>query len=211
MLMKQTSYHSYPKYSETLMLSMLGKNCSRWQFEIFFSYFSQKTDFDISCKLSPQQIVYSEDNMHGITKSIFWKKIRTSNSVFRDNKCTPTMNFSVFLLLWPWKLGQGHQNQIYYVQIIYPWKFDKNPTTGSQDIVQTRKSHTDANAKADANWIHICQPTLPEGLWDLEMDKLFANSGDSDHQMRHSDLGLHCLQITLLGISRLQWVIWSYE
>ena len=38
--------------------------------------------------------------------------------------------------------------------------------------------------------------------------ELFANSGDPD-QMPHvaaSDLGLHCLPITLLGVSRLQWV-----
>ena len=38
--------------------------------------------------------------------------------------------------------------------------------------------------------------------------KPFANSGDHD-QTPHSaasDLGLHCLPITLLGISRLQWV-----
>ena len=40
------------------------------------------------------------------------------------------------------------------------------------------------------------------------MAKLFANSGNPD-QMLHSvasDLGLHCLPITLLGVSRLQWV-----
>ena len=40
------------------------------------------------------------------------------------------------------------------------------------------------------------------------MAKLFANSGDPD-QMPHSvasDLGLHCLPITLLRVSRLQWV-----
>ena len=40
------------------------------------------------------------------------------------------------------------------------------------------------------------------------MAELFANSGDPD-QMPHStasDLGLHCLQKTLLGVSRLQWV-----
>ena len=40
------------------------------------------------------------------------------------------------------------------------------------------------------------------------MDKLFAKSGDPD-QMPHSaasDLGLHCLPITLLRVSRLQWV-----
>ena len=40
------------------------------------------------------------------------------------------------------------------------------------------------------------------------MAKLFANSGDPD-QTPHSgasDLGLHCLPITLLWVSRLQWV-----
>ena len=40
------------------------------------------------------------------------------------------------------------------------------------------------------------------------MIALFANSGDPD-QMPHSatsDLGLHCLLNTLLGVSRLQWV-----
>ena len=39
------------------------------------------------------------------------------------------------------------------------------------------------------------------------MAKLFANSGDSD-QTPHSvvpDLGLQCLPITILGISRLKW------
>ena len=40
------------------------------------------------------------------------------------------------------------------------------------------------------------------------MAKLFANSGDPD-QTPHpvaSDLGLHCLSVTLLGVSRHQWV-----
>ena len=40
------------------------------------------------------------------------------------------------------------------------------------------------------------------------MVELFANSGDPD-QMLHStasDLGLHCLPITLLGVSRVHWV-----
>ena len=39
------------------------------------------------------------------------------------------------------------------------------------------------------------------------MAKLYANSGDPD-QMPHSaasDLGLHCLPITLLQVSQLQW------
>ena len=45
------------------------------------------------------------------------------------------------------------------------------------------------------------------------MAKLFANSGDPD-QMPHSaasDLGLHCLSITLLQVSRLQWVKESFK
>ena len=40
------------------------------------------------------------------------------------------------------------------------------------------------------------------------MVELFANSGDSDQTPRSvaSDLGLHCLQNTLLAVTRLQWV-----
>ena len=44
------------------------------------------------------------------------------------------------------------------------------------------------------------------------MAKLFANSGDPD-QTPHSaasDLGLHCLPVTLLRVSRLQWVNANY-
>ena len=35
--------------------------------------------------------------------------------------------------------------------IIYPWKFGKTQITGSQNIVQTRQRHIDANT--NANWI----------------------------------------------------------
>ena len=41
------------------------------------------------------------------------------------------------------------------------------------------------------------------------MVEIFANSKDPD-QTPHSaasDLGLHCLPITRLGVSRLQWVM----
>ena len=40
------------------------------------------------------------------------------------------------------------------------------------------------------------------------MVDLFANSGDPDQtpQNAASDLGLHCLPVTPLGVSRLQWV-----
>ena len=37
------------------------------------------------------------------------------------------------------------------------------------------------------------------------MAKLFANSGDPDQTPWASDLGLHCLPITLLWVSRLHW------
>ena len=45
------------------------------------------------------------------------------------------------------------------------------------------------------------------------MDILFANSEDPDQTPRSaaSDLGLHCLPITLLGVSRLQWVKTIYH
>ena len=43
------------------------------------------------------------------------------------------------------------------------------------------------------------------------MAELLANSGDTDQMPRSAalDLGLHFLPITLLGVSRLQWVNYS--
>ena len=40
------------------------------------------------------------------------------------------------------------------------------------------------------------------------MAEVFVNSGDPDQQPHSaaSDLGLHCLPITFLEVSRLQWV-----
>ena len=40
------------------------------------------------------------------------------------------------------------------------------------------------------------------------MVELFANSGDPAQTPRSTafDLGLHCLPVTLLEVSRLQWV-----
>ena len=40
------------------------------------------------------------------------------------------------------------------------------------------------------------------------MIELFANCGDPDQMPNSvaSDLGLHCLLVTFLGVSRLQWV-----
>ena len=45
------------------------------------------------------------------------------------------------------------------------------------------------------------------------MVELYANSGDPD-QMPHSaasDLGVHCLPVTVLGISRLQLVKLTFK
>ena len=57
-----------------LTLSTLGKIFSRLLTEIFYLIFSQKTDFDISCKLSPIetictkcQILFSGKNKKNIT------------------------------------------------------------------------------------------------------------------------------------------------
>ena len=40
------------------------------------------------------------------------------------------------------------------------------------------------------------------------MAKLFSNSGDPDQRLQNvvSDRGLHCLPITVLGVSSLKWV-----
>ena len=46
-----------------------------------------------------------------------------------------------------------------------------------------------------------------------KMAEVFANSEDPD-QMPHfaaSDLGLHCLPITLIGVSQLEWVNWFFD
>ena len=44
------------------------------------------------------------------------------------------------------------------------------------------------------------------------MAKLFANSGDLDHMLNSagSDLGLHFLPVTFLGVTRLQWIKEAY-
>ena len=95
---------------------------------------------------------------------------------------SPHLEFSLFLLLWSWKLGQGHQNLISSllcpvlcnVPVIYPWKFGKNQTTGSQDIVQTRKC--DANADSNGGWI-LALITAPDN-WQVRASRLFEKRRD---------------------------------
>ena len=48
------------------------------------------------------------------------------------------------------------------------------------------------------------------------MVELFANSGDPDQMSLSAafDMDLHCLPITLFGVSRIQWVkpgLWRYH
>ena len=88
----------------------------------------------------------------------WWTKTRNVNNglMAHPHQPPPPWIFS-FLLLWPWKLGQSHQNLI--SSLLCPnyrsWKFTKNPTNGSQDIVQTRKCEANTNTDANANEIII--------------------------------------------------------
>ena len=58
----------------------------------------------------------------------------------------------------------------------------------------------------DSNFDFRCQ-----AMWfsysEIIMVELFANSEDHDQTPHYaaSDLGLHCLPVTLLGVSRLQF------
>ena len=61
----------------------------------------------------------------------------------------------------------------------------------------------------DLRYVRLCDLDIPRE----KKVELFANSVDPD-QMPHSAasaLGLHCLLIILLGVSRLQWVNGSKE
>ena len=70
--------------------------------------------------------------------------------------------FSFNLLLWPYKLGQGHQNLISFFvmsQLYSHENLARIQPLSSQDIVQTRQCH--AHANANGIWLKtICPPTL---------------------------------------------------
>ena len=61
----------------------------------------------------------------------------------------------------------------------------------------------------DFRYVRLCDLDIPRE----KMVELFANSGNPDQTppSAASDLGLHCLPTTLLGVSRLQWVKWKHE
>ena len=58
-----------------------------------------------------------------------------------------------------------------YVQIIYPWKFGKNPTTGSQYIMQIRKCHADTPMPAGSTQ-NQCPP--PRRFVDITVIKYLS-------------------------------------
>ena len=49
------------------------------------------------------------------------------------------LNLTYLALLWPWKLGQGHQNlsKSSNAQMLYPCKFGSNLPTSAGDILHT--------------------------------------------------------------------------
>ena len=57
---------------------------------------------------------------------------------------------------------------------------------------------------SDVMYVRLYNVDIPRE----RMLELFANSGDPDQTLRSaaSDLGLHCLPNTRLGVSSLQWV-----
>ena len=60
----------------------------------------------------------------------------------------------------------------------------------------------------DFRYVRLCDLDIPRE----KKGQLFANSGDPDQMpcSAASDLCLHCLPVTLLGVSRLQWVKEEY-
>ena len=48
---------------------------------------------------------------------------------------------------------------------MYPLKFGKDPTTGSDDIVQKRKCQANAYTKANANGVHTKNIMSPPHRW----------------------------------------------
>ena len=84
----------------------------------------QQFDFSAVCKLKYNYV--------------FWGKLCPPNPPIssRDRVQTRLM-FTVFIVWWPWKLGQGHQNLLFFIiRIIQYIKFGHNPSFGSRDRVQ---------------------------------------------------------------------------
>ena len=65
----------------------------------------------------------------------------------------PQLWFFSFSTAVTWKIRSRspNSNQFLCPNYIYLWKLSKNPTTGSQDIVRTRKCETDADTDINAN------------------------------------------------------------
>ena len=62
------------------------------------------------------------------------------HQLVQEIECRQGPFFTVFIVWWPWKLGQGHQNLIIFflvIPMIQYIKFGQNPFFGSRDRVQT--------------------------------------------------------------------------
>ena len=101
-----SSFHSL---TWNLCFSTLGKIFSRWYFS-YFSYFSQKTGFDILCKLSPIkticmkcQILFSGENK---------KTIINLSSAELAQRMVKVKN-------WSWHQHQGGGSQVEKLFVFY--------------------------------------------------------------------------------------------
>ena len=87
---------------------------------------------------------------------LWQKKLVT---VFSGKTDVPHPKFSVFLLLWSLKLGQGHQSNQFFVMsqlYIHENLIESSHSFTYHDIVQTRKRDANANADTSADANSIC-------------------------------------------------------
>ena len=93
----------------------------------------QNEPFCISefCTLSPFTNRYEN--------CVFWGKLCPPNPpIGSGDRVQTRLIFTVFIVWWPWKWGQGHQNLILIIiPMIQYIKFGQNPSFGSRDRVQT--------------------------------------------------------------------------
>ena len=144
--------------------------------------------------------------------------------------------YVVFLVLWPWNQVKVTKikSVIRFIHIIYPWKFGKIPTTGLQDIMQTRECDADANRIRTR--INMSPPPLDGDIRNSLSPYIYIYSYIIQFHFRYVRLcGLesptekwlsylqtmettirgrilrrliliYSLPINILGVSRLKWV-----
>ena len=128
---------------------MLDKKFSRRHTEIFF-LFSQKTGFDISCKLSPLG-----DNLHEMSKPVFWKKINLSSAEFAQKVVKVKVPVIIaadgiliyIYLLFLWENKVSH----------FMWKADYSHEMSSLIFLEKKKYNRMPSATAlnDTLWVKL--------------------------------------------------------